>query len=548
MRHYLNYLLLAIVLLCGGGLLRAQEVQVCDVKNPEVGDRNTTTVEISRVECTPEATTLYMEAYNRRQYWMQLDSVLHLHGAVTGRDYPLRRCEGLALGQHVYMPDSGNVSFRLVFPPLDGRDTSFDFMEGGKDGWFIKGVNLKEEREGKLHCRLTGTVEKPTEASRLVLHRYGLDARVKPFISIPVHNGKFEYDLYTDCIEAWQLYLWHDWMEGLFYWAKFLSENATLHITFPERGRPKVETDGTENRLMQDVDQRAENIFSPKYEQYNARVDTLESEDDYFTPAGKDLYERLRATEMQEEANKIYKQLDSLKKSRRLYLPRMMALQDSLSAYRAEEKSWRLREAARKPSVVGLSFLRFELDDSDHPDSLKQALWAVYDSVYAGYLPGHPYHAVVDASRLFRTLAEGQPYPDYEITGDDGRPLRMSGLIRGKIALVDLWASWCGPCRANSKSMIPVYEEFKDKGFTVVGIAREKRRSDMEQAVRKDGYPWACYAEVEDANNVWALHGIGNSGGGTFLVDSDGTLLAVGASADEVREILRKKLGGKSGH
>ena len=265
-------------------------------------------------------------------------------------------------------------------------------------------------------------------------------------------------------------------------------------------------------------------------------------------PAGKDLYERLRTAETQEEANKIYKQRDSLEKSRRLYSPRMMALQDSLAAYRTEEKSWRVREGARKPSVSGLSFLRFELDDTDHPDSLKQALWAVYDSVYAGYLPGHPYHAVVNALRQSRTLAEGKPYPDYEITGNDGRPLRMSGLIRGKIALVDLWASWCGPCRANSKSMIPVYEEFKDKGFTVVGIAREKRWSDMDQAVRKDGYPWACYAEIEDANNVWALHGIGNSGGGTFLVDSDGTLLAVGASADEVREILRKKLGGKSGH
>ena len=76
MRHYLNYLLSAIVLLCGGELLRAQEAQVRDVKNPAVGDRNTTAVEISRVECTPVATTLYMETYNRKQYWIQLDSVL----------------------------------------------------------------------------------------------------------------------------------------------------------------------------------------------------------------------------------------------------------------------------------------------------------------------------------------------------------------------------------------------------------------------------------------------------------------------------------------
>jgi hypothetical protein len=62
----------------------------------------------------------------------------------------------------------------------------------------------------------------------------------------------------------------------------------------------------------------------------------------------------------------------------------MMALEDYLAVCRAEEKSWRLREAVRKPSVSGLSFLRFELDYPDHPDSLKQALWAVYDSVYAG--------------------------------------------------------------------------------------------------------------------------------------------------------------------
>ena len=62
---------------------------------------------------------------------------------------------------------------------------------------------------------------------------------------------------------------------------------------------------------------------------------------------------------------------------------------------------------------------------------------------------------------------------------------------RGKVALIDLWASWCGPCRTTSKQLIPIYEKYKDRGFTVIGVAREQN-SDirMREAIRKDGYPW----------------------------------------------------------
>ena len=543
MKHELICLLSAIALLCGGGSLMAQETQVCDVKLPAVGDRNTETVEISRVECTPQATTVYMEAYNRKGYWIRLDTVLLLRGTATGREYPLQRCEGVALGKQVYMPASGNVSFRLVFPPLDVRDTSFDFMEGSKDGWFIKDVNLKEEHGGKLHCRLWGAVADTVEASRLVLHRAGLDARVKPFVSIPVHDGKFEYDLYTDDVEAWELYLWHEWINGAWRPISFLNESTDLHFTFPVDKRPVLVTDGVENGIMRDLKQRADSLFRPKDVPLYARLDSLFKADAYFSPAFQEWRKRAEKAS-DEEMLALYKERDLMEQSGAMYTPQANALMKAAEAVRNEEVMWKTREVARRPSMAGFYFVRTQLEDSKS-DSLQQALCAVYDSVYVGFHPGHPFHEEVAALRQSVGLVPGKRYPDYAITANDGRSVQVSDLIGGKVALVDLWASWCGPCRRNSKDMIPVYEEFKDKGFTIVGIAREKHFSDMEQAVKKDGYPWACYAEVGDANRIWARHGLGHAAGGTFLVDSDGTLLAVGASADEVREILRKKLGDK---
>lgn len=114
----------------------------------------------------------------------------------------------------------------------------------------LERLERQMSHDGKFHCRLTGTVENEVEAESLVLHRYGLDARVKPYISIPVHNGKFAYDLYTDQVEAWTLYLRSDWTKGSYCPVTFLSENADFRFTFPKKGKPGVETVGVENRLM----------------------------------------------------------------------------------------------------------------------------------------------------------------------------------------------------------------------------------------------------------------------------------------------------------
>ena len=136
----------------------------------------------------------------------------------------------------------------------------------------------------------------------------------------------------------------------------------------------------------------------------------------------------------------------------------------------------------------------------------------------------------------------GNRYIDFTAPALDGTPHTLNKEIAGKIALIDLWASWCGPCRRTSVSMIPIYEAYKDRGFTVVGVAREEKRENMERALAQDGYPWLNLLELRDENNIWSKYGVSNAGGVTVLVDRDGTILAVHPTAEEVERILQEKL------
>ena len=94
----------------------------------------------------------------------------------------------------------------------------------------------------------------------------------------------------------------------------------------------------------------------------------------------------------------------------------------------------------------------------------------------------------------------------------------------------------------HSIAMIPVYERYKDKGFTVVAIARERNREAMENAAKKDGYPWPSLLELNDENQVWRKNGAGNAGGAMFLIDRDGTILSTSTDSEELEPLIRKAL------
>lgn len=84
-------------------------------------------------------------------------------------------------------------------------------------------------------------------------------------------------------------------------------------------------------------------------------------------------------------------------------------------------------------------------------------------------------------------------------------------------------ASWCSPCIRTNGSMIPVYEEFKDKNFIIYGVASEIKNTDwMKKNFEKEKFPWINLVDLDRKLQIWNKYGLPNSGVETFLLDKNG--------------------------
>jgi len=129
-------------------------------------------------------------------------------------------------------------------------------------------------------------------------------------------------------------------------------------------------------------------------------------------------------------------------------------------------------------------------------------------------------------------LQIGNMAPDITMNGIDGKPIKLSSL-RGKIVLIDFWASWCGPCRRENPNVVATYKKYKDtkfksgKGFTVYGVSLDNNKDRWKDAIKKDGLTWPYHvSDLKGWSNAAAakynVHSIPSS----FLIDGDGIIIA----------------------
>jgi thiol-disulfide isomerase/thioredoxin len=202
--------------------------------------------------------------------------------------------------------------------------------------------------------------------------------------------------------------------------------------------------------------------------------------------------------------------VDSLNK---IFEPAYMAMMEAHQAKVAKVVS------DNSGSIASLAGIQ-QLD----PDKYLDLYQKVYGDLNGKY-PGNKYLATLkqDIDR-YAKVAGGTVAPDFTFNTPEGKPLALSS-FKGKITLVDFWASWCGPCRKENPNVLRMYKKYHDKGFEILGVSLDEEKEKWVAAIKKDGLPWQQVSDLKGwSSQACALYGI-DAIPFTVLLDKEGKII-----------------------
>jgi len=135
----------------------------------------------------------------------------------------------------------------------------------------------------------------------------------------------------------------------------------------------------------------------------------------------------------------------------------------------------------------------------------------------------------------------GQKAPELAYSTPEGKTIKLSEIAKGRVVLLDFWASWCGPCRRSSPQLVALYEKYKDQkfkgaknGFTIVSVSLDQNKEAWAKAIADDHYAWPNHmsdlgAWQSKAAEIYGVQFIPQA----FLISPDGKIIGKYMTADE---------------
>lgn len=148
---------------------------------------------------------------------------------------------------------------------------------------------------------------------------------------------------------------------------------------------------------------------------------------------------------------------------------------------------------------------------------------------------------ILDFISLNQDLKIGDKYVDFSQEDTQNKLVKLSD-FNGKTVLLEFWGSWCGPCIESNPELVKIYNEFKDKGFEILGVGAETKREVWLNAIEKDKLSWTNVTDLKgDKNKAALIYGVSYYPT-NFLIDKTGTIIARDLQGDKLREKLKEIL------
>lgn len=150
---------------------------------------------------------------------------------------------------------------------------------------------------------------------------------------------------------------------------------------------------------------------------------------------------------------------------------------------------------------------------------------------------------IESAYKDYKLTASGNKMaPEISLKNPEGKTISLSSL-RGKVVLIDFWASWCGPCRRENPNVVKLYHKYKDKGFTVFSVSLDKDAAAWQRAIKADGLIWPNHVSdlKEWQTPLTKLYGF-NSIPYTVLVGKDGKIITTNLRGEDLEAKLKEVL------
>lgn len=398
-------------------------------------------------------------------------------------------------------------------------------------------VSCTEQSTKPVQCHITGTVIDRPESKVLELYTH-IDgeaaASSRPVAEIKIRDGKFAYDLVLDEADYCTLSFAEEKARGSWFPIHFIANGDTVRLTlYPDAEEHRIEGTGATAEFQGYKEQLA--LLN---EAYYEKVDSLDDCNDYNSEAYTALIAQLETTDQRSDAFKaLVEQFNAMPDEDKLTETAF----NQQKEYEAEYLASLVAILDQKPTLARYALLAEQMQYR-LPDG---AILEIYERRYADALTDHYLSAYCRRQLSGLQVQVGNKYVDFEAPDLDGTMHHFSELMEGaELTLLDMWASWCAPCRRGSKAVLPLYEQYKERGFKVIGVAREAENLlNLKIAIKQDGYPWPQLVELDDRIHLWAQYGCSNTAGRKLLINKEGVIIAIDPSTEELTAILHEQFG-----